>query len=43
MSDSSYRKIHCEICETYSDEIDDEVEADILDQDDDLVGKLYHS
>ena len=39
VSDSSYRKIHCEICETYSDEIDDEVEADILDQYDDLVEK----
>ena len=39
VSDSSYCKIHCEICETYSDEIDDEVEADILDQYDDLVEK----
>ena len=39
VSDSSYRKIHCEICKTYSDEIEDEVEADILDQYDDLVEK----
>ena len=39
VSDSSNHKIHCEICETYSDEIDDEVEADILDQYDYLVEK----
>ena len=40
LSDSSYRKLHCEICETYSDKIDDEVEADILDQYDDSVEKV---